>query len=88
VRGLRGVRRFEYDSTYLMKIEEEDRPLVAFEYDRNSRLRELKLPDGRIYRFEYEFDRDNTKRVVRSIVTGPDNAVAKFEVAALNRGKR
>jgi YD repeat-containing protein len=88
VRGLRGIRRFEYDSTYLMKIEENDRPLAQFDYDRHSRIRELKLPDGRIHRFEYEYDRADPKRVVRTIVTDPDGAVAKFDVSQLNPGKK
>jgi YD repeat-containing protein len=80
VRGLRGVRRFEYESTYLMKIEEDGRPLVGFEYDRQSRIRELRLADGRIQRFEYEYDRADPKRVVRAIVTGHDGSVARFDI--------
>jgi hypothetical protein len=88
VRGLRGVRRFDYDSTFLMKIEEDGRQLVAFDFDREARISQLKLPDGRIYRFEYEYDRADPKRVVRSIVIGPDRAVARFDVAQLNQRKR
>jgi YD repeat-containing protein len=88
VRGLRGVRRFEYESTYLMKVEEDGRPLLEFDYDRHSRIRELKLADGRSYRFEYEYDPADPKRVVRAILTGPDSAVAKFDVSQLNSGKK
>ena len=88
VRGLRGVRRFEYNSTYLMKIEEEGRPLVAFKYDSNSRLSELKFPDGRIHRFEYEYDRADPNLVIRSFITGPYGDVAKFDVTQLNGSQR
>ena len=88
VRGLRGVRRFEYDSTFLRKIEEDGRQLAEFDYNRRARISQLKLPDGRVYRFEYDYDRADPKRVVRSVVTGPDRAVAKFDAGQLNERKR
>ena len=52
------------------------------------RFRDLKLSDGRIYRFEYEYDRTDPIRIVRAIVTGPDRAIAKFDVSHLNSGKK
>jgi len=87
VRGLRGVRRFEYGSTYLIKIEEDGRPLAEFDYERR-RITELKLADGRTYRFDYEYDRADPKRVIRSVVIRPDRTVARFDVAQLNERKR
>ena len=71
-----------------MKIEEDGRQLVEFDYDRRSRISELKLPDGRVYRFEYDYDRADPKRVVRSVVIRPDRTVARFDVAQLNERKR
>jgi YD repeat-containing protein len=80
VRGLRGVRRYEYKSTYLMKIEEDGQRVVEFEYDRQGRIGEVKLPDGRLYRFDYQYDRADSRRVVRSFLTGPDGAVTRFNL--------
>ena len=87
VRGLHGVRRFKYGSTYLTRVEEDGQAFVDFDYDRR-RISEVKLANGRIYRFEYEYDRADPKRVARAIVTGPDRAIAKFDVSQLNSSKR
>jgi YD repeat-containing protein len=85
VRGLQSVRRYEYGSTYLMKVEENGQKVVEFEYGRLGRIRELKLPDGRLYRFEYEYDRANSKRVIRSILIAPDGTITKFDVGLTKR---
>jgi predicted Zn-dependent protease len=80
VRGLLGERRFEYESTFLKKVEENGRGLVVFNYDRQSRIRDLKLADGRQYQFRYEYDPADNTRVVRSVVTAPDGASHKFDM--------
>ena len=80
VRGLHSVRRYEYASTYLMKIEEDGQRVVEFDYDNQGRIRDLKLPDRRLYRFEYEYDRADSERVIRSILTGPGGAITKFDI--------
>lgn len=79
VRGVRSVRRYEYESTYLMKVEEDGQRLVEFDYDGQGRIRHVKLLDGRIYRFEYEYDRADPRRVIRSILIRPDGAIDKFD---------
>lgn len=80
VRGLHAVRRFDYESTYLMKVEENGQRLVEFDYDRQGRISDLKLPDGRLHRFRYEYDRADAKRIVRSILTAPDGSITKFDI--------
>ncbi|HEV8590515.1 MAG TPA: DUF6531 domain-containing protein, partial [Pyrinomonadaceae bacterium] len=88
VRGVRSVRRYEYESTYLMKVEEDGQRLVEFDYDGQGRIRHVKLLDGRIYRFEYEYDRADPRRVIRSILIRPDGAIDKFDIHQLSDGKR
>ena len=80
VRGLHGVRHFYYASTYLTKIEENGQRLVEFDYDRRGRISDLKLPDGRRYQFQYEYDRADPKRVVRSVLISPDGSNATFDI--------
>jgi predicted Zn-dependent protease len=80
VRGLRSVRRHEYMSTSLIKVEEDGRRIVEFDYDRQGRIRDLKLPNNRIYRFEYDYDRADSRRVIRSILKAPDGAIARFDI--------
>lgn len=80
VRGLHAVRRYKYESTYLMKVEENEQWLVEFSYNQQGRIEDLKLPDGRLYKFQYEYDRTDTKRVVRSVLTAPDGAISKFDI--------
>jgi YD repeat-containing protein len=81
VRGLKSLSRYEYESTYLMKIEENGRRLVEFEYERQGRLKELNLPDGRRYRFEYDSHRDDPKRIARTTLTTPEGSVTKFDIS-------
>jgi YD repeat-containing protein len=80
VRGLRATIRYAYKGNYLMNIEENDRRVVEFDYDRRGRISELRLPDGRLYRFDYQFDPANTNRIVRSIITAPDGSTTRFEI--------
>lgn len=80
VRGLQSVLRYAYEDNYLRNVEENGRRVVEFDYDRRGRISDLKLPDGRLYRFEYEYDQANTSRVVRSAVTAPDGSVSKFDI--------
>jgi predicted Zn-dependent protease len=80
VRGLHAVHRYDYESTYLMKLEENGQRIVEFDYDRQGRISDLKLPDGRLYQFRYEYDRADTKRIVRSILMAPDGSSAKFDI--------
>lgn len=80
VRGVRAVWRYNYESTYLRKVEENDQWLVEFDYDRQGRISDLKLPDGRLLKFQYEYDRADTKRVIRSVLTAPDGSISKFEI--------
>jgi YD repeat-containing protein len=74
VRGVHEERRYSYESTYLMKVEENAQSVAEFDYDRRGRISDLKLPDGRRFRLRYEYDRADTKRVVRSILTAPDGS--------------
>jgi YD repeat-containing protein len=80
VRGLHALRRYHYESTYLKKVEENDQWLVEFDYDQQGRISDLKLPDGRLFNFQYEYDRADTKRVVRSVLTAPDGSISKFDI--------
>jgi predicted Zn-dependent protease len=79
VRGLQSVLRYTYEGTYLMGIVENDRPVVEFGYDKR-RVSNVKLPDGRIYRFQYQHDSADTKRVLKSFVTAPSGAVSEFDI--------
>jgi YD repeat-containing protein len=80
VRGLHAVRSFDYESTYLTKVEENGQWLLEIDYDRRGRINDLKLPDGRRYRFSYEYDRADAKRIVKSILTLPDRSITKFDI--------
>ncbi len=80
VRGVQSVRRYDYESTYLKKVEENGQRLVEFDYDRQGRISDLKLPDGRLFKFQYEYDRADTKRVGRSVLTAPDGSISKFDI--------
>ena len=80
VRGLHALRRYGYESTFLMKVEEDGQRVGEFEYDRDGRISELKFPDGRNFRLRYEYDRADTKRIVRSLLTAPDGSVTKFDI--------
>jgi|GEM_PF-1087813 len=80
IRGLHAVRRHYYESTFLMKVEENGRSLVEFDYDRQGRLSELKLADGRKYRFRYEYHPGEEKRIAKAILTAPDGSSAKFDI--------
>ena len=80
VRGLGATIRYAYKGNYLINVEENDRRVLEFDYDRRGRISELRLPDGRLYRFNYQFDPANTKRIVRSIITAPDGATTRFEI--------
>jgi uncharacterized protein RhaS with RHS repeats len=82
VRGLRATLRYVYKGNYLMNIEENGRRVVEFDYDRRGRISELKLFDGRPYRFEYQYDPADTNRVVRSVATAPDGSTNKFEISS------
>ena len=81
VRGKTTVR-YAYHNTYLIHIEENGQRVAEFDYDRRGRLSELKLSDGRLYRFDYQYDAGDTKKVVRSTVTSPDGSISKFEIPA------
>lgn len=80
VRGVQAVRRYDYESTYLMKVEENGQRVAEFDYDRQGRISDLKLPDGRLCKFRYEYDRADTNRIVRAILTAPDGSIAKFDI--------
>jgi YD repeat-containing protein len=62
-----------------VKIEENGQSVADFDYDRQGRVSDLKLPDGRHYRFRYDYDRADTKRIVRATLTAPDRSTAKFD---------
>ena len=81
VRGLRALHRYYYESTFLKKVEENGQSLIEFDYDQQGRVSDLKLPNRQRYRLEYEYDRADSGRVVRSILKGPDGATAKFDMA-------
>jgi predicted Zn-dependent protease len=81
VRGKTTVR-YAYQDTYLMNIEENGQRVAEFDYDRRGRTSELKLSDGRLFRFDYHYAAGDTKQVVRSIVTSPDGSISKFEIPA------
>jgi predicted Zn-dependent protease len=80
VRGLKAVRRYTYDNTYLMKVEENSRLIADFEYDETGKIGRLTLPNQGTYRFRYEYDRADEDRAVRSVVTAPDGSTNKFEI--------
>jgi len=79
VRGPSEERRYDYRSTYLVKVEMNGQNVADFDYDRQGRISDLKLPDGRHYQFRYDYDRTDTRRIVRSILTAPDRSTAKFD---------
>jgi predicted Zn-dependent protease len=79
VRGLQSVVRYTYANSYLMSVEENARRLVDFVY-KDWRISELLLPNRRIYRFRYEYNPGDEKRVLKSFVTSPDGSVATFEI--------
>jgi YD repeat-containing protein len=62
-----------------MKIEKNGQSVAEFEYDRRGRISDVKLPDGRHYQFRYDYDRADTRRIVRAILTAPDRSTAKFD---------
>jgi hypothetical protein len=80
VRGLVSKFRYFYDGTYLMKIEVNGRAAADFEYDETGRLSRLALPDRGMYKFQYDYASAAKKRLIRTVVTGPDGSVSKFEM--------
>lgn len=81
VRGLKSSTRYGYEDTDLMFIEEDGRRIAEFEYQAG-RISQLKLPGQGIYRFRYEFDRQDENQARRTIVTAPDGAVTKVDLPA------
>jgi YD repeat-containing protein len=79
VRGPNSVTRYAYGNTYLVAVEENGRRIAEFSYG-NGRVSRVTLPDRGTYRFQYEYDSAEEDRVLRSVVTGPDGSLNKFEI--------
>jgi len=72
-------RSFDYNATYLMSIDENDRRSVDFRYTRG-RIGEVTFANNETYKFRYEYDPRDDYTVTRTYLTTPDGIVTKFDI--------
>jgi YD repeat-containing protein len=74
-----GSRSFDYNGTYLMSIDENDRRSMDFRYTRG-RIGEITFADCQTFKFRYEYDPRDDYTVTRTHLTRPDGTVTKFDI--------
>jgi YD repeat-containing protein len=76
--GAQRAVRLRYDGTTLLgAADDHDRSLFAVRYA-GDRVAEVRLRDGRAYRFQFEFAADRPNDAVQAVVTAPDGTATRL----------